>query len=757
MATPANTGQVWRFGVFEVDTRREELRRSGTTVKMREQSFRILVYLLEHAGEIVTREELRRILWPSDTFVDFDHSLNTAVMKLRDALGDSTDAPLYIETIPKRGYRFIAPVASAAEARDGPAHIEGGPGVSSESEPPGARKAIFVPAAGPVLHRQWRRSTILGSLLGLILLVAIGWFAFLRTRATPSSDQDGSLSPSTFQITPVTNAPGDAISPAFSPDGREIAFAWDGADRRRYDIYEQLLGADKPLRLTYSKSGLVGRPAWSRDGSEIAFTRCDGKNDGVFVVPALGGEERQLTTVGCLYTLPGPLAWLADGKSMLVIDNCSAGGPFGVVLFSLATGEKKCLTKSGSSKESDSGFGLSLSPDGKTVAFTRTSASLCCNVYTVPIAGGAPRLLTEDGRAGCSTLNDLGCGGLMWTPDSKSIVFVSNRTTLPWLWRVSANSGSVERETIYPRVGSISKDGHRLVYSEKTSGEPPAVWRADLAAAGGTVGENKKLISTQYPEMDAQPSPDGSRIVWMSIRTGSEEIWTSARNGENSLQLTHLDRYSGTPRWAPDGKWVAFDSYTPNGAQIFVIDSEGRNLRQITTGSDDNAVPSWSRDGKSIYFASNRTGSWQVWKHSLEGRIGETGAETQLTKTGGFDAFESFDGHTIYFSKFDHAGIWSMPGSGGAESLIVADKPQNGYWGHWAVSEAGIYFLDFEADPRPTVEFYSFATRRVSPVFTLEKQPARQQPSLSATADGKTIYYTQYDRQSVIKLMEIAR
>ena len=172
-------------------------------------------------------------------------------------------------------------------------------------------------------------------------------------------------------------------------------------------------------------------------------------------------------------------------------------------------------------------------------------------------------------------------------------------------------------------------------------------WRADLAAAGGTVGENKKLISTQYPEMDAQPSPDGYRIVWMSIRTGSEEIWTSARNGENSLQLTHLDRYSGTPRWAPDGKWVAFDSYTPNGAQIFVIDSEGRNLRQITTGSYDNAVPSWSRDGKSIYFASNRTGSWQAWKHSLEGRTGETGAETQLTKNGGFDAFESFDGHTI--------------------------------------------------------------------------------------------------------------
>ena len=97
METRANPTQAWRFGVFEVDARNMELRRSGTAVKIREQSFNILVFLLEHAGELVTREDLRRVLWPSDTFVDFDHSLNAAVMKLREALGDSADAPLYIE------------------------------------------------------------------------------------------------------------------------------------------------------------------------------------------------------------------------------------------------------------------------------------------------------------------------------------------------------------------------------------------------------------------------------------------------------------------------------------------------------------------------------------------------------------------------------------------------------------------------------------------------------------------------------------
>jgi DNA-binding winged helix-turn-helix (wHTH) protein len=103
MGTTANTATTWRFGVFEFDASSGELRRAGIPIKLRDQSSRILVYLLEHAGQMVTREELRQYLWSSDTFVDFDHSLNTAIMKLREALGDSADKPLYIETVPKRG------------------------------------------------------------------------------------------------------------------------------------------------------------------------------------------------------------------------------------------------------------------------------------------------------------------------------------------------------------------------------------------------------------------------------------------------------------------------------------------------------------------------------------------------------------------------------------------------------------------------------------------------------------------------------
>lgn len=752
MATPVNTNQTWRFGVFEADTRRVELRRGGTPVKMREQSFRILVYLLQHPGEIVTREELRQVLWPSDTFVDFDHSLNTAVMKLREALGDSTGAPLYIETIPKRGYRFIAPVAEASGTVNRPANSTGISDFPSLNQTTPETEAVAPEAPAPH-RRQGKALALIGSVIGLILLAGIGWVVFQRAHGNPAVAQGAGSGSSAPQIVPVTTAPGRAIYPVLSRDGREIAYVWDGPERKRFDVYALLVGSDMPLRLTYSKSGLVGAPAWSPDGREIAFSRCDGKNDGIYVVPALGGDERKLTTVGCPGSLPGPLAWLSDGKGILMIDNCSKAGSFNVVLFSLATGEKQCVTNSSSPKDSDLGLWFSLSPDGRTIAFVPPTASLWGDIYTIPLSGGAPHQLTPESRLDldCNNLADLACGVLMWTPDSKSIVFPSVRTTLSSLWRVSANGGLIERETTYPAIGSFSDDGRRFVYSDQANAEAPSIWRADLASEGGPVLNSRKLIQTQYPELDAQPSPDGTRIAWMSRRTGFAEIWVSSATGGSPLQLTHLNGYAGTPRWSPDGKWIAFDSMTSNGTQIFIVDSDGRNLHAITDGPYRNVVPSWSRDGRRIYFASNRTGRWQVWKHSLEG-----GTKLQLTENGGFDPFESYDGLTVYFSRFDQAGIWSIPARGGTESPVVANKPQVGYWGHWAVTKAGLYLLNTEADPRPRIEFYSFATRRTSPVLTLERQPARLQPSLSATADGRTVYFTQFDSQSVIKMMEIA-
>jgi DNA-binding winged helix-turn-helix (wHTH) protein len=109
--------RVLRFGVFEVDLRSGELRRQGLRLRLPDQSFQVLTLLLEHPGELVSREELREKLWPADTFVDFDHGLNAAVNRLREALGDSADSPRFVETLPRRGYRFIGPIESEEPAK----------------------------------------------------------------------------------------------------------------------------------------------------------------------------------------------------------------------------------------------------------------------------------------------------------------------------------------------------------------------------------------------------------------------------------------------------------------------------------------------------------------------------------------------------------------------------------------------------------------------------------------------------------------
>lgn len=110
MAVPESNSKVVRFGVFELDRQAGELRKSGVRLKLQGQPLQVLTLLLERAGEVVTREQLQQTLWPSDTFVDFDHSLNTAINKVREALGDSASSPRYVETLARRGYRFIAPV-----------------------------------------------------------------------------------------------------------------------------------------------------------------------------------------------------------------------------------------------------------------------------------------------------------------------------------------------------------------------------------------------------------------------------------------------------------------------------------------------------------------------------------------------------------------------------------------------------------------------------------------------------------------------
>ena len=179
-----------------------------------------------------------------------------------------------------------------------------------------------------------------------------------------------------------------------------------------------------------------------------------------------------------------------------------------------------------------------------------------------------------------------------------------------------------------------------------------------------------------------------------------------------------------------------------------MVDSEGRNQHSLTAGDYENVVPNFSRDGRSIYFASNRTRDWQIWKRDLS-----TGQETQVTRHGGFLAIESYDGRTIYYSKSEGGGLWSVPVAGGPEE-VVTSALHRGYWGHFAVTDSGIYLLDVDAPPRPTIVHYSFQTRKLTPVLQMDEHPVGGVANLSASRDGLILVFAQWTPQSEIDMVE---
>jgi Tol biopolymer transport system component len=199
---------------------------------------------------------------------------------------------------------------------------------------------------------------------------------------------------------------------------------------------------------------------------------------------------------------------------------------------------------------------------------------------------------------------------------------------------------------------------------------------------------------------------------------------------------------TGTPRWSPDGKWIAFDSLAAGNPDIYVVDSRGGVPYRLTAGPSGNFMPSWSPDGKWIYFKSQRSGSDQIWKVSTRG-----GAATQLTRHGGSEAFASPDGKLVYFTKRAWGAIWMVPANGGKEEPLRELESFDKIFRSWGVVDQGIYFMSREDQVRQTVRFFSFATRRIAPLLTLDKEPIWDYPDVALSRDGRRLLFVCLDHE----------
>jgi Tol biopolymer transport system component/DNA-binding winged helix-turn-helix (wHTH) protein len=693
MTQPALSPAVIRFEAFEVSLQAGELRKRGRRIKLQEQPFQILAMLLVRPGGIVTREEIRQKLWPADTFVDFDHGLNSAVGRLREALNDSAGTPRFIETVPRKGYRFIAQLAEVPPAAD-----------TAEPE-----------------RKRFRRGAIVVTVAGLALLLAvqIGWRWQKR----------GQTSMSAIEFAPLASLPGEEEDPAVSPDGHQVAFrVRNGRDHS--GIFTALVGGEKPLRLTSDLRDCS--PAWSPDGREIAFLRLIEDKFEIYTIPALGGTEHKLYT-GRSPLAPG-LSWSPDGK-VLAFSQAEDNARSWITLLSLSDLSTRTITQPPDDfLDVDPRF----SPDGSQVAFIRGHiAGVVNDVFITSAAGGEARRLTFDSRP---------IAGLSWTADGREIVYSSMRGSQTSLWRVPAFGGvpqPVSGAGLMASAPSIAPSSNVLAYQQVLCKDN--IWRVELKDEKHLQGVPSIAISEKGSKLRPQFSPDGKRITFESDRLGSYELWSCETSSHNCAQLTALQGTVGTARWSPDGRAIAFEFHPHERAEIYVLDFPGGTPRLVPTiPGADNLAPSWSRDSQWIYFTSKSGAApFQLWKVPAKG-----GRPVRITEHGGLAAAESADGRYIYYSKVEASGVWRASFSGESETRVL-DQPNGTAWYDWVLSKTGIYYLSDSANNTIVLNFFDFAGKASSTILTLDK-PIGWGIALSPDSRSLLFVESEYEDSSIM-------
>jgi len=596
----------------------------------------------------------------------------------------------------------------------------------------GAFVAALTAGSTRATHPRWRFA---GAALvaAIIISGAAGWLY---------SSKNSRVARDHPNVVPFTSSLGGKLTPAFSPDGNDIAFAWKAENHDNTDVYIQRIGAGSPLRLT-SNPAEEYCPAWSPDGRYIAFFRLAQSGGGAqsaggayYVIPALGGAERKIGEAYAQYYVFGRcIDWSLDGKYLIVADRMlPEDSRSSILLLSIEDGQRKVLVSQPALYVATP----TLSPNGNLVAYVEGAGFLAGDIHVAPVSGGESRRLTSDGRF---------LGGLAWTPDGKEIVFASNRGGLERLWRISLSGGTPEPVNSVGEGATsptIAAKGDRLAY---LNGRIDAnLWRMPGPSWKGRRPAPMKVIASSRDDFDGAFSPDGRRISFGSDRSGNAEIWTSNSDGTNQAQLTSLKASSsGSPRWSPDGAAIAFDARLEGHGDIFVISADGGSPRRLTSDPADDNVPMWSRDGKWIYFSSNRTGNWQIWKVPSVG-----GTAVQVTENGGFSAQESPDGKFLYVWVAGGT-VWRMPVAGGETVRVLQGVP--GAW--WQIAPDGIYFVDGSTTAAP-LRFLDFATGRVKALGSLDLGYIVPRPmTFDVSLDGQWILFQRTDQvESDIMLVE---
>jgi Tol biopolymer transport system component/DNA-binding winged helix-turn-helix (wHTH) protein len=565
MAQPATNPRIVQFGLFELDLDARELRKSGVKIKLQEQPFQILALLLEQPGVIVTREDLQKKLWPDNTFVDFDLSLNSAVKKLRQALNDDSENPRFIETLYRRGYRFIASVNGVSSAHQ--IRLE-----TKELDPEAPAKPVPLPDGPPPSTR--RRGLLYGGAISLLVLLAAA--VVYRLISSPPPRVLGFT-----QVTHDGRTKGDIFS-----DGERLYF--DELQGDHFVVGQVSVAGGETSILPTPFANVVIRGI-TPDASALVVNSFQGtsKDLEAWSVPLPSGPPRRL---GDLFD--GSVDWSPDGKQMVF----SKGGDIYVARSDLSDPRK--LATPGNPV-----YRLRFSPDGRSLRFELTDPrNGSSSLWQMARDGGALRPLLP----GWNNDPHECCGD--WTPDGKYFLFQSFRDGRSSVWALADKSSWVSGPAKLVQLTNgpldfesplVSKDGKRIFMI----GSQP---RCELVRYDGKSGFAPYLDGGSI--RDLAFSADGKWVAYVSVPEG--QLWRSRVDGSDRLQLTSAGLSAGLPRWSPDGKQIAFMGTKPKTDWLaYLISSDGTGLHELVPGANAGYDPGWSPDGKSIVLTLNAAGT----------------------------------------------------------------------------------------------------------------------------------------------------
>jgi len=565
VANPTNP-KIVRFGIFELDLDARELRKSGVRIKLHEQPFQILAMLLERPGVLVTREELQKKLWPGDTFVDFDLSLNSAIKKLRQALNDDSENPRYVETLYRRGYRFIGPINGLASSA--PDQIELVPD-SASTAPAGP---ALIQAASP--STQERRSLVYWGVAALLVILA----AVVAYGLIPSQP------PRVLGFNQITHD-GLLKIDLFS-DGERLYFVELQGDHFVVNQVSAAGGDTSAVPTPFENTNINGI---APNGSALVVTSFKGTGAGVetWSLPLPSGPPRLLNDLQS-----GSVAWSPDGNQVVY----SQGQEIYAAKSDFS--EPRKLATAGGYVS-----GLHFSPDGRKLRFELSDAGNSNDaIWEMSRDGTGLRPLLP----GWSSVPHECCGN--WTPDGRYFVFESFREGRNSLWALAEKSSwlvgtpkpvQLTNGPLDFRFPVVSKDGKRIF----AVGAQP---RCELVRYDGKSGFEPYSDGSSI--RDLAFSPDGKWIAYVTVP--ESQLWRSRVDGSERLQLTPDGMYGGLPRWSPDGKRIVFmGTNFSTDWRAYLISSDGTGLRELIPGAKAGYDPGWSADGKSIVLTLGAGGT----------------------------------------------------------------------------------------------------------------------------------------------------